>query len=90
MEHTEPNGLHLKMSKNAGADVDAYLEYRRIVGDDDGGVLFTPEQYENYKKNIVPQRMANRLFVSWTSPSGMDCKLVGPETLCFCGELFIS
>ncbi|XP_015331750.2 protein FAM221A-like [Marmota marmota marmota] len=29
-------------------------------------------------------RLQNRLFVSWRSPTGMDCKLVGPETLCFC------
>ena len=28
--------------------------YYRIVGDDDGGELFTPEQYEEYKKNVVP------------------------------------
>ncbi|XP_016072560.1 PREDICTED: protein FAM221A isoform X1 [Miniopterus natalensis] len=29
-------------------------------------------------------RLQNRLFVSWRSPTGIDCKLVGPETLCFC------
>ena len=58
--------------------------YCRIVGDDDGGVLFTPKQYEAYKKKIIPQRMANRLFVSWASPNGIECKMVGPETMCFC------
>ena len=26
----------------------------RIVGDDDGGVMFTPEQYEAYKKKVLP------------------------------------
>ena len=26
----------------------------RIVGDDDGGVLFSPEQYEEYKRRVVP------------------------------------
>ena len=26
----------------------------RIVGDDDGGELFTPEQYEEYKKKVIP------------------------------------
>ena len=25
-----------------------------IVGDDDGGNLFTPEEYENYKKQVLP------------------------------------
>ncbi|KAM4705565.1 protein FAM221A isoform 2-T2 [Rhinophrynus dorsalis] len=64
--------------------IDEYLEYRRIVGDDDGGKLFSPEEYEEYKKTVLPLRMKNRLYVSWRSPSGMDCKLVGPETPCFC------
>ena len=26
----------------------------RIVGNDDGGVPFTPEQYENYKREVLP------------------------------------
>ncbi|XP_078521575.1 protein FAM221A-like [Lissotriton helveticus] len=64
--------------------VQAYLEYRRIVGDDDQGKLFTPQEYEEYKKRVIPIRLRNRLYVSWRSPTGMDCKLVGPETPCFC------
>lgn len=36
------------------------------------------------KKNVIPMRMKNRLYTSWVSPTGMDCKLIGPETLCFC------
>ena len=75
---------HLKFDGSRAADVDAYLEYRRIVGDDDGGVLFTPDQYEEYKKEVLPQRMTNRLFTSWTNSAGIDCKLIGPETPCFC------
>lgn len=31
------------------------LSDARIVGDDDGGKLFTPEEYEKYKKKIIPQ-----------------------------------
>ena len=27
----------------------------RIVGDDDRGRLFTPEEYEEYKKKMIPQ-----------------------------------
>ena len=26
----------------------------RIVGDDDHGVTFTPEQYEEYKRRVIP------------------------------------
>lgn len=74
----------IQLSSQAQHDVEAYAEYRRIVGDDDGGKLFTPEEYEAYKKRVLPIRMKNRLYVSWTSPSGMDCVLVGPETECFC------
>jgi len=78
------NRVHLKLDKSAASAVDAYWEYRNIVGDDDNGKLFTPEEYEEYKRKVVPQRMKNRLYVSWTNPTGMDCKLIGPETQCFC------
>ncbi|XP_077631475.1 protein FAM221A isoform X4 [Crocuta crocuta] len=74
----------LTLPSGGAAAVDEYLEYRRIVGEDDGGKPFTPEEYEEYKKKVLPMRLQNRLFVSWRSPTGMDCKLVGPETLCFC------
>ncbi|XP_055974598.1 protein FAM221A isoform X3 [Sorex fumeus] len=74
----------LTLPAGGAAAVDEYLEYRRIVGDDDGGKLFTPEEYEEYKRKVLPLRLQNRLYVSWRSPTGMDCKLVGPETLCFC------
>ncbi|XP_053324402.1 protein FAM221A isoform X2 [Spea bombifrons] len=73
----------LRVQGAAGA-IDDYLEYRRIVGDDDGGKLFSPEEYEEYKKTILPIRLQNRLYTSWRSPTAMDCKLVGPETPCFC------
>lgn len=56
----------------------------RIVADDDGGVLMTTEDYVAYKRKIVPQRAKNRLYVSFGVPGGIDCKLIGPETQCFC------
>jgi hypothetical protein len=28
--------------------------FTRIVGNDDGGHLFTPEEYEKYKKEVIP------------------------------------
>lgn len=56
----------------------------RIVGDDDGGKLFTPEQYEEYKRKVLPRHVQNRLYVSFGVPGGIDCKQIGPETQCFC------
>ncbi|XP_069069209.1 protein FAM221A-like [Pleurodeles waltl] len=80
-----PNVEALRIQGGAPAEaVQDYLEYRRIVGDDDQGKLFTPQEYEDYKKRVIPVRLRNRLYVSWRSPTGMDCKLVGPETPCFC------
>lgn len=30
-----------------------------MVGEDDGGELFTPEQYEEYKKKVLPMVLTN-------------------------------
>lgn len=38
------------MDRSAAASVDAYSEYRKIVGNDDGGTMFTPDEYEAYKQ----------------------------------------
>eukprot|EP00041_Stephanoeca_diplocostata_P017646 m.360769 g.360769 ORF g.360769 m.360769 type:complete len:141 (-) comp20771_c0_seq12:846-1268(-) len=37
------------LDRRAASCVDAYAEYRQIVGNDDGGVLFTEQEYEAYK-----------------------------------------
>lgn len=83
-----PRQYHIKADGQNAAAIDAYLEYHRIVGDDDGGQMFTPEEYENYKRKVLPMRMKNRLFTAYTSSSGMDCKLIGPETVCFCSHRY--
>ena len=31
-------------------DIQAYLDYYAIVGDDDGGKMMSPEEFEAYKK----------------------------------------
>ncbi|XP_047137338.1 protein FAM221A isoform X1 [Hydra vulgaris] len=78
------NDNNFSLNSYGCKSVDDYLEYTRIVGDDDGGNLFTPSQYEAYKKKMIPIRMKNRLYVCWASESGLECKQVGPETKCFC------
>uniref|UniRef100_A0A8C1HS38 Protein FAM221A n=1 Tax=Cyprinus carpio carpio TaxID=630221 RepID=A0A8C1HS38_CYPCA len=74
----------IHIDKNATNAVEAYLEYKRIVGEDDGGRLFSEEEYKKYKETVVPRRMQNRLYVSFGVPGHIDCKLIGPETPCFC------
>ncbi|XP_076865489.1 protein FAM221A isoform X3 [Brachyhypopomus gauderio] len=74
----------IHIGKTAEEAVNAYLEYRRIVGEDDGGRLFTQAEFAEYKKRVVPSRLRNRLYVSFGVPGTIDCKLIGPETLCFC------
>ena len=37
--------------------------FHRIVGDDDAGDLFTPEEYEQYKKRVLPM-VRNHAFSS--------------------------
>ena len=64
--------------------IDAYAEYKRIVGDDDNGHLFSEEEYEEYKRKVIPLRIKNRLYVSWQNQNELDCKLIGPESMCLC------
>ncbi|XP_041822937.1 protein FAM221A isoform X2 [Melanotaenia boesemani] len=78
----------IRLDRSALKAVDDYWEYRRIVGDDDGGKLFTPEQYEEYKRKVLPQRVKNRLYVSFGVSGHIDCKLIGPETQCFCAHRY--
>ncbi|CAF3981477.1 unnamed protein product, partial [Adineta steineri] len=47
-------GEYINLPSHAAADVDAYFEYRAIVGDDDGGRVFSPQEYEEYKRRVLP------------------------------------
>ncbi|THD25712.1 hypothetical protein D915_003508 [Fasciola hepatica] len=44
----------IKLTLEGLKAIDDYEEYRRIVGEDDGGKIFTPQQYEEYKKKYIP------------------------------------
>lgn len=75
------------MTGEAAQHVQAYLEYERIVGQDDGGNPMSEKQFEEYKKNVRSARR-NRLYVHWRNPEGTDCKTIGPSSQCFCGHRF--
>jgi hypothetical protein len=72
------------------AGMRAYLEYTAIVGDADGGVLLSQEEFEKYKARAIEARK-HRLYVSWRNTrTGVDCHLVGPATRCFCTHVYRS
>ena len=54
-----------KISISNPAHIDAYYAYRKIVGDDDNGKLFSEKEYADYVKNVASKRSENRLYVSW-------------------------
>ena len=68
-------------------DIQAYIDYTRIVGVDDGGVMMSEKEFEAYKDKVREARK-NHLYVNWTNLKGQDCKAIGPESMCFCGHRY--
>ena len=68
-------------------DVQAYLNYYAIVGDDDGGKMMTDAEFEAYKKKVAGVR-ANHLYVYYVNNRGDECKAIGPSSMCFCKHRF--
>ena len=64
-------------------DIQAYLDYYAIVGDDDNGKMMSEKEFEEYKKKVASVR-ANHLYVYYTNTKGQECKAIGPSSLCFC------
>ena len=58
-----------------------------IVGNADGGKMMSEKEFEEFKKNIREARK-NRLYTSWRNVNGQDCKVVGPQSSCFCGHRY--
>lgn len=54
----------------------------RIVGDDDGGKLFTPEEYEAYKKRVLPMVCFKHSCTSFQCCAGLL-----NNTFTFVGEM---
>lgn len=77
----------LVIGKENEKHIQAYLEYRNIVGDDDGGKMMSEEEFEAYKAKVREARM-NHLYVYWVNAKGFECKAIGPESMCFCGHRY--
>ena len=76
------NVEHIKAGDHT-KDIQAYLDYYAIVGDDDGGKMMTDAEFEAYKKKVAGAR-ANHLYVYYTNAKGEECKAIGPSSMCFC------
>ncbi|CAL1160592.1 unnamed protein product [Cladocopium goreaui] len=80
-------GTALYLPQDAMKHVDAYFEYRQLVGDSDGGRLLDEREYEALREKATdPER---RLWVYWVeADSGLECKAIGPASTCFCGHRY--
>lgn len=81
-EYCGGNVNHIKVGDHT-KDVQAYLNYYAIVGDDDGGKMMTDAEFEAYKKKVAGAR-ANHLYVFFVNSKGLECKAIGPSSMCFC------
>ena len=77
---------HIKLGDHT-KDIQAYLDYYNIVGDDDGGKMMTDAEFELYKKKVAYAR-ANHLYVYYVNKYGQECKAIGPSSMCFCTHRF--
>lgn len=78
-----PRAIDRLVGPPGAQHIDAYQEYSNLVGRLDGGSLLSDAAYQ-----ALRQRAANpnrRLYVYWRNKAtGLDCKAIGPQTLCFC------
>merc|ERR1719326_2670162 len=76
-------------TKVAGATaeehVQQYVEYNRLVGEADGGKLLPEREYAALRAKA---HAAERLFVTWRNPDGLECVTVGPDSRCKCGHSY--
>jgi hypothetical protein len=45
------------------------------------------KDYENFKKTIG-EKTKNRIYACWRNTRGVECKMIGPATKCFCDHRF--
>jgi len=79
------NSIYLDSA--AQAHIQAYIEYKNIVGDTDNGKLLSEEEYAKRKRKALEDQK-NRVYVTWLNENGLECRAVGPSSSCFCGHKF--
>lgn len=80
--------MNLSLNNNAQAHIQAYWEYKNIVGDLDNGKLLTEEEYATFRKRALLAQK-NRIYVTWINKiTQMECRAIGPSSKCFCGHKF--
>ncbi|KEP65341.1 UNVERIFIED_CONTAM: hypothetical protein HHA_286430 [Hammondia hammondi] len=78
--------MSVRFSQQDLRHVEAYLEYRNIVGDTDNGVLLSRQEYDAVRERAAAASK-NPLRVIWRNTvSGLDCRNVGPASSCLCGH----
>eukprot|EP01083_Nonionella_stella_P315425 1139333_1 len=77
----------IQIDTAAQAHIQAYIEYKNIVGDTDGGKLLSEKEYAKRKKKALRDQM-NRMYVTWLNEDNLECRAVGPSSKCFCGHKF--
>jgi len=77
----------LVINNQNAAHVQAYINYYNTVGNADDGKPFTEKQYEEFKTDLK-KNAKNRLYTTWRSNKGVDCKNIGPSAKCFCDHRY--
>lgn len=77
----------LVFDSNAAKHIQAYIEYQNTVGSYDNGKLMSEKEYEEFKQKMQANSK-NRVFLSWRNQKGLDCKFIGPASMCFCGHRY--
>lgn len=67
----------IRVNNQAAQHIQAYIEYRNIVGDADNGKMMSEKEYEEYKKK-VQENYKNKVYLSWRNTKGTDCKVAKP------------
>lgn len=77
------------LNNDAQKHVQAYLDYLNVAGDVDHGQneLMSEQEFEKLKKEMAV-KYKNRIYCSWRNSQGLECKMIGPATKCFCDHRF--